>query len=323
MNGRTEFRLLGIEPDNLLGFLAIVGVLQSLEVERPTWSSRIAWAGTPWRPKLSVRAEANDGALLETIDRGLRKLSTVHDYGGYKDLKFPRNVARDMQLEAAMCGDSMREQAISALFSDGAIKPEKDEIVAPPLCTMLGQGHQHFLARLESVSAGILPKALQKKRGAPNLNSVEYLERALFAPWTRNDETDAFRWDPAEDRRYALRDVDPSSDPARTEHGANRLAIAGLTALISMPTGRRGSASITTLGFSRGEDRRTRITWPMWTLRLDLPTILALLMRRELHEESPALGKLAHLGVVAAFRAYRLEVGYYANFSVAEAFVAG
>jgi hypothetical protein len=322
MNGRTDFRLIGIEPDNLLGILAMIGVLHSLEIERPVWSPRLAWAGTPWRPRLSVRAEASDAALLEAIDRGLRKLSTVHDYGGFKDLKFPIAVARKMQQEAAKCGGSMREQAISALFSDGAIKPEKDEIVAPPLCTMLGQGHQHFLARLESVSAGILPKALQKKRGAPNLNSVEYLDRALFAPWARNDETDAFRWDPAEDRRYALRDVDPSSDPARTEHGANRLAIAGLTALISMPTGGRGSASITTLGFSRGEDRRTRITWPIWTLRLDLQTILAVLGRPELHEDPPAVGRLAHLGVVAAFRAYRLEVGYYANFSVAEAFVA-
>jgi hypothetical protein len=54
------------------------------------------------------------------------------------------------------------------------------------------------------------------------------LHEALFEPWTRQDPTPAFRWDPAEDVRYALRADDPSGQKSTTQHGANRLAALGL-----------------------------------------------------------------------------------------------
>jgi hypothetical protein len=72
---------------------------------------------------------------------------------------------------------------------------------------------------------------MAKRRPPPDLNTPAYLHTALFVPWSRSDETDGFRWDPAEDRRYALRFKNPSGDSGRTVHGANRLACVGLAAL--------------------------------------------------------------------------------------------
>ena len=77
-------------------------------------------------------------------------------------------------------------------------------------------------------------------RGAKSvaLTAAETLHEALFQPWTRQDATPAFRWDPAEDVRYALRADYPSCNKSTTQHGANRLAALGLAALTAVPVQR-------------------------------------------------------------------------------------
>ena len=49
--GRS-LRLEGLEPDNLLAFLALLGLLRALEASRPTWQPRAAWDvdNPPLRP---------------------------------------------------------------------------------------------------------------------------------------------------------------------------------------------------------------------------------------------------------------------------------
>ena len=67
--------------------------------------------------------------------------------------------------------------------------------------------------------------------------SREDLRLALFAPWRYLDEKPTMRWDPMDDRRYALRAGNPSKAPLRTVRGANRLAIEALTFLPTVPHG--------------------------------------------------------------------------------------
>ena len=43
MTERLTYRLNGLEPDNLLAFLALLGLLRTLEHARPTWRTRVAW----------------------------------------------------------------------------------------------------------------------------------------------------------------------------------------------------------------------------------------------------------------------------------------
>jgi hypothetical protein len=41
-------QMTGLEPDNLLAFLAMLGPLRSLEVARPDWLPHVAWQRPPW-----------------------------------------------------------------------------------------------------------------------------------------------------------------------------------------------------------------------------------------------------------------------------------
>jgi hypothetical protein len=53
----TEHRLEGLEPDNLLAFLALLGLLRALEEARPAWRPRVRWSidEPPLRPVLRLR----------------------------------------------------------------------------------------------------------------------------------------------------------------------------------------------------------------------------------------------------------------------------
>ena len=53
----NRLQLGGLEPDNLLAFLALIGILRAVQAARPNWQVRTVWAGPPWRASLLVRRE--------------------------------------------------------------------------------------------------------------------------------------------------------------------------------------------------------------------------------------------------------------------------
>ena len=111
-----------------------------------------------------------------------------------------------------------------------------DKIEATPLCLLFGQGHQHFLDRLATIPRTDAPPPRGRGKNAVTLSAAETLHETLFEPLDfRQDPTPAFRWDPAEDVRYALRADDPSGQKSTTQHGANRLAAFGLPILTVTP----------------------------------------------------------------------------------------
>ena len=99
------------------------------------------------------------------------------------------------------------------------------------------------------------------------LGAAEILHEVLFQPWSRSDPTPSFRWDLAEDVRYALRADDPSGAKSTTQHGANRLAVLGLPALAAVPERRGGRVRLGVLGgtFERNE---FSLCWPVWKQQL-------------------------------------------------------
>ena len=66
-------RLAGFEPDNLLAFLALLGLLRSLESARPTWRPRAAWDldRAPLRPILLFAEPARSGLSVKPRPRVL------------------------------------------------------------------------------------------------------------------------------------------------------------------------------------------------------------------------------------------------------------
>jgi hypothetical protein len=314
----TDHELPGIETDNLLGFLAILGLLRAVERAKPQWFPRAYFSGVPLAARLVVDSTVDRTQIAEAAAEGCAAYASLFEFQ-YSDLTFDQAAARKLLIADLAEGET--GLVGSALCSDAAIKPD-GKIEATPLCAMFGQGHQSFLDRLGSVSHGKVPRALQGKN-APDLNAPAFIERALFQRWLREDKTETFRWDYVEDRRYALRAVDPSTDPPTTEHGANRLAVLGLLSFQCAPRGTpSGRTRLSARGVSRGAPGSSvRITWPVWGRPTTLRGIEALLDIGELHKDEPDFVELAIHDISQARRVRRMSVGKFLSFSRAEPLV--
>jgi len=317
-------RLSGLEPDNLLAFLALLGLLRALEASRDAWRPRACWDldTLPLRPVLVLHAAATRDDVAEAAVEGLAALADLHNFGGKADLNHTVLEARSL-LNAARSAmpDDTTPGAVqfhaaalaAALFSDAAVKEDEDRVEATPLCCLFGQGHQHFLDRLASVPRLPAPPPRGRGKKAEPVTPAACLNEALFAPWTRPDPTQAFRWDPAEDMRYALLAEDPSSVKTTTQHGANRLAAVGLAALAVAPVIQRDRVRLATPGSLRRRQGGFRFAWPIWRDPASLAAIQSLLSHPQLREP----GKLAHLSVMEVRETQRISVGKFMNFTPA------
>lgn len=322
MSARSSHRLDGLEPDNLLAFLALLGLLRALEADdrerddqEKLWP-RAAWdlQNPPLRPRLWLAQDVSQDMVLSRAAHGLEVLVRAHDFGGRTDLNHSRAECRALLGSAARDAVVRSRDAVdllASLMTDGAIKDGTEEAVDPtPLCLLFGQGHQHFLARLADVARQVAPPSRGKGQHAVSVTAIDCLREALFHPWHRDDPTASFRWDPQEDVRYALMAGDPT-DPmykSGTQHGANRLAAVGLGALTLAPESRGGrvrpsvtGGKVTAHGFA--------FAWPISRDPATLAAIRALLAHPRLHEP----GALAPLGVEYVMVARRISVGKFMN----------
>jgi hypothetical protein len=324
MEPGRRLRLEGVEPDNLLAFLALLGSLRALETARPDWRPRAAWDldNPPLRPVLVLAEPQTPIASCEAIAEGAATLARDYDFPRtrtlsentepQRDLNYPVATARELLGLAAKSQNRRCADLWSALMCDAAEKDGKTE--ATPLCLLFGQGHQHFLDRLASIPRIQAPPPRGRGKKAVTLTAAETLHEALFQPWIRCDPTPAFRWDPAEDVRYALRADDPSREKSTTQHGANRLAALGLPILTTTPVQRGKRVSLQVLGGSF-EHNEFAFCWPIWKEPASLASIRVLLSHPDLGKEASAL---AHLGVTEVRRTRRIGVGKFMNFTRAE-----
>jgi hypothetical protein len=330
MSPASCHRLDGLEPDNLLAFLALLGLLRALEAadreraETDRLHPRAAWDVDvpPLRPKLFLARDVTPEDIMRGADRGLAILAAAHDFDRHNDLNHSRKECRDLLKEGAKAARSdARERAdlLAALMSDSAIKEDKSEAVDPtPLCLLFGQGHQHFLERLATVPRQAAPPPRGKRKSAVSLSGADCLKEALFQPWHRDDPTFSFRWDPEEDVRYALLAGDPTDGAFKsgTQHGANRLAAVGLACITLVPTTRAGRVRPSIIGGASGADGFS-FAWPIWRDPVTLSTVRALLAHPNLREP----GALAYLGIDHVLVARRISVGKFMNFSRARPIV--
>lgn len=316
----SAFELRPLRFDNLLAFLALLGLLRALDRARPEWCARAFWrrAGGrgPWVPVVEIEQETDDAELAAGAEAGVLGLAAVQDFGGRRDVDFTDAEYRELTVECVGDGRSARAEVLAALASDAVLRDTKKRTVQPtPLCTMFGQGHQHFLERLqmaEMPEKGMVPPLARRQDGA------EIVRRALFEPWDaqRDPEAGGFRWDAFEDRRYAYQYADPSSNRGKvgTVPGANRLAAVALPLFPVHPT----PGGLAATGFGRDDDGR-RLTWPIWDVKARLAAIRPLLAHPELVATTPRPARLRPHGVVEVVRARRMSVGKFVSFSRGEA----
>lgn len=315
---RREHRLEGLEPDNLLAFLALLGLLRAVEASRPAWRPRVRWSldAPPLRPVLVLREEISRGDVCEAAAEGLATLAVAHAFNGKADLNHTPAEAREFLLAGRGRGGYASELAC-ALFSDAAVKVEQgkriDQVEATPLCLLFGQGHQHFLSRLAAVPNQLAPPPRGRGKKVVVVTAPECLDEALFDPWTRQDPTFSFRWDPTEDVRYSLMYGDPSNGANKegTQHGANRLAAIGLSVFAASPSQLASQVRLTLPGGAW--DFGFSIAWPIWQHPIGLAMVQALLSHPDLR--TPAA--LIRLGIDHVREARRISVGKFMNCTTA------
>lgn len=306
-------RLDGLDPDNLLAFLALLGLLRCLEETTPSWLPRVAWtvAEPPVRPLLSLSRAAGKDEIVAAAATGLNRLAELHDFTPHKDLRLPQETAAE-KLRAAAAGDRYTADLWAALVSDAAVRERNGvaEAEPTPFCLMFGQGHQHFLERLSAVPRRRMPDR-EPRRSPLTVSETECLSAALFRTWTRPDATPSFRWDHREDVRYAHRATDPTDQRTKktTQHGANRLAAIGLATLTVVPRHRAGEPRLEVLGGDRSIDGSFSFSWPIWRDPISSASIRALLGHPRL--DDPATR--AALGIVDRRRTHRISSGKFMN----------
>lgn len=322
MNASTQHRLPGLEPDNMLAFMALLGLLRALEKARPLWRPRVYWdvRNPPMCAVLVLSDQTKEVDVCNAAAEGCSSLAQHYRFNGTRSPDWPAEAARKMLQEAQQNGPKARDRAdlLCALMSDGAVK-ENEAVIPTPMCLLFGQGHQYFLNRLEAVPQQESAAPRNKGKRLVALTPGETIATALFQRWERVDATPAFRWDPSEDRRYALRFDDPSKDAATTVHGANRLAAIGLPILTVAPVVSRGRVRLAMIGASYNSRRQIQITWPICNCPTSLARLRALLTHPLLHADQPDHTRLRALGVHELRRATRISVGKFLNFTRAAA----
>lgn len=304
----AEHPLPGLEADNLLALLAALGLLRALELAQPGWRARMSWTDRPWRARLHLSQPATRAEVTRAAADGVASIARDYDAKGRKNVgEFTREDYRAYLLESRT--NPVRGRLATALAVEFPPKRNGD-LAAAPFVFQHGQGHQHFLSRLLQVTQGLVPKAAAPgKARSKGVDDASYMHDALFAPWKRGDQTDAFRWDPDEDQRYALRHGDPSAaGAARTVHGANRLAGVGLLSFPCYP--RAADGLPTTPGVMRDANGMCFV-WPIWTSPLPRHGIERLLSHPDVLRGR--IDRLRALGVSDVLKARRVPNAKFMN----------
>lgn len=308
--------LTGIDGTNPLGFLAALGVLCVLheaghDAVRLRWSRRFVWqpvlSGLPGAGQEelvaavagALRAERRDEIAIGIAEDDAKKVID-------SDSEHFRNIVKPL-LNHASPTHRAGLDFIAAFTSDACIdkdrrgKPKENKNGKPRLETtpfqfIRGSGQQYFLGTVVQLTQNV---------------EEEKIREALFGPWRYDDEKNSMRWDPVEDRRYALMDRDPtaSDNKPRTVWMANLLAYRALTLFSSAPR-RYG---LVTTGWSKQAGENV-FTWPLWDQPAGPDTIRSLLLLPELHMQRPDQTELRPRGVQAVFRSRRIRVGEGANY---------
>lgn len=312
----TEHRLEGLEPDNLLAFLALLGLLRALEEARPGWAPRVRWDvdAPPTRPVLVLREAATAEAVAAAAAEGVAALARAYDFDRDR-FSFVRAEGRAL-LEAAREAETPgRADLASALLSDAAPKSAKkpDEALQPHPLKLLDVAQTAFFKSLREIVAGA-PAPGGKRKAKKNATPASLIGKALFAPWSREDAVSGLRWDPAEDRRHAYAWKAPTDEGTTSEAGANRLAAIGFMALTAVPIIERGAVRLAALGIGRDEAGDVGVVWPIWRAPASLDAIRALLGHPGLDDPETR----RRLGVVERRQARRVSAGKYMNVTRAD-----
>jgi hypothetical protein len=324
VSATSSHRLEGLEPDNLLAFLALLGLLRALELTRPEWQPRAYWEikKAPLRPVLTTRMPTASGEISSNALDGLLI---------FKDALRPFSWPRSKQGSAkkGLLSDPSRYRALSTrcISALGACSSDhRDRLVWQLRCDLLASsGANRMDARKGEVfdtTPMKLPSGQMTFIGAQfdtiSVCKAEDICNSLFNAWTYGHKGNSLRLSPEEARRYAYRGSDPSPEGSCTELGASALGTLGLlTFTIS------GAQPHWRMVAYSGRRSEGKISWPIWDagngVGASFHAIVAMLRALTFEKRQDAsIYNLVHM--IATARRYVLDPnqGDYGNITRAE-----
>lgn len=304
----SKWLLVGLDGGNPLAYLAAIGTLRISSLAFPRHNAQMSWtqAEGGWRPWLMLQGEIDTDRWLAGMTEVLSDPLGQAAFDIGDDLTLSLAGFRETALKAmeeASLSERRFADFLTAFGSEAAeseVNGKKSGVISDTAFrTMSGAGHQHFLGFM---------RTLAQEAG------IEQIQSSLLQKWTYTDSGPSMRWDPCDDRRYALRWTEPSSDPVKTVRGANRLAIEGLPLLPTAPVKRR----LETTGFTQQKGQGIVWNWPIWTVPIGLDVLRSILSLAELQRTEPNRRHLEGMGIVEIYRSYRITQGKYRNFTLAE-----
>jgi hypothetical protein len=310
---RTHYRLDGLESDNLLAFLALLGLLRALETARPKWQPRAAWEleKPPLRPVLVIAEAVSQREICTAAAAAVSALLATIDFGKLGDLKMESGEATKTLCRAAANGGGFFADLCAALISDAVLDREQTRVEPTPFAYP-SVATSNFLKNAIAITRAELPEKRGRDPSYPS-DTAECLAQALFAPWQRRDRPVGLRWDPDEAKRHAYQWRAPTRDPPTTQHGANRLAIVGLSAVVAVPMIVHDRPQLSVIGGEDGGDRFS-FAWPIWRSPASLSAVRALLSHPDLRMPRA----LEYLGVDHVKVTRRISLDRLRNFTAAE-----
>src|SRR5438876_12441019 len=94
------FDLPGLEADNLLAFLALLGLVRAIETVRPDWCPRVSWKGPPWVARLHLTEAMPETDVVQMAAQGIDQLVASFDVAGRKNVDFSRTHYREYAKKA-------------------------------------------------------------------------------------------------------------------------------------------------------------------------------------------------------------------------------
>jgi hypothetical protein len=293
--------LTGLNGGNPLAYLATLGTFRILsETDNRL---KLSWTrqANAWIPVLHPSHTLSNEDLVQNLKT---RLDQMADHSVFTFANNPRIPAQRFRALALNAVEALLEQedpigqSFLVAFGCDAIQTETGEIEDTALRTMSGAGHQHFLKFMNDLAKS---------------TETSHLQEALFGPWRYRDPGASLRFDPEDDRRYALRWKNPSQDASTTVRGANRLAVEGIPLHPTFPVG----TLLETTGFTGHKSNNTFWTWPIWEHPIPLDVCRSLLSLSTLSEAQPDQTELRARGIVATYRSQRITVGKFRNFTPA------
>ncbi len=309
----TDLLLGGLCADNPLSYLAALGVLRTATLAAPASRFEMSWelVNGHWQSRLRSSMETSRATLINLLDRQLKNSATLAAFTLGDNLTINLNDFRDALVRGRSSASAKDRRNVDflAAFGSDIIQSQLnsrpiDQITDTDFRTMSGAGHQHFLKTMRTFIED---------------TQSFHLEKAIFEPWVYDDplEKHSMRWDPVDDKRYALRWDAPAKDSTKDKFGSvwggNRLAIEALPLFPTQPRQHK----LETTGFSK-RDGAIELSWPVWSVPIDLSVVRSLLPLAQLQKEQPDREFLIRMGIVEVFRSQRITQGKYRSFVTAK-----